>query len=70
MAYLLHPRHLGLELGLAKDVNNLKFLYIDRKTKRRHANSALGLCGINGDTGDGFEVSCYHFSDAIVLRGS
>ena len=67
MAYLLHLRHLSLELSLAKDVNHLKFLHKDRETERRHASRAPGLCGIHGDTGDCFEFCCYHFSDAIIL---
>ena len=70
MAYLLLPRYLGLKLGLAVDVNHLKFLHKDRETEMRHASGARGLCDIHGDTRDGFEVFLYHFSDAIVLQGS
>ena len=57
--YLLHPRHLGLELGLTVDIDQLKLFYEDRETEGGHAGDTRGFRITHGDIGYGFEVPCY-----------
>ena len=42
-AYPLHPSYLSLELGLAVDTGDFKFLYEDRKTKQGLSSGIWGL---------------------------
>ena len=56
--YILHPSYLGLELGLAVDVDDFKFLNEDRETEEGHLNGARGLWSVDGDMTHLFEPSC------------
>ena len=48
--YLLFPSYLGLELGLAVDVDNLKFLYEDREPEEGpQPNGTRSIWGVKGD---------------------
>ena len=68
MAYLLHPRHLGLELSLPINIDNFELSDEGHQTEGGQAGKAPGLCGVHRNTGDGFEVLCCRFSGAIVLQ--
>jgi len=39
----LHPSHLGLELSLTVDVDDLKLVDEDRETKEGHSGNTRGL---------------------------
>jgi len=64
--YLLHPRQLNFELGLAAGTDDLKFLFEARETEARHAGSTRDICSVYGNMAYRFEGLCYYFSDANI----
>ena len=59
--YLLFPSYLGLKLGLAVDIDNLKFLYKDREPEEGPPNRTRSIWGVNGDVAHLLELFCYYF---------
>jgi len=67
---LLLPSNLGLELSLTVNVDNLEFLYEDRKTVEGVRPDTRCFREVHGNVGYRFKLLCYRFSDAIIPWGS